>query len=597
MKKGKRSQRKRRSEEEFIGFKLVKPVPLSELLPDYERMKEMNLPAAMRATLLADKIVEIERLKEPPQGLGGQEETIENQSVNKNSEGDWCNSCTSAENAPVQDLHQYNSYTGAEVAPVSEEGEKGKVRKEGVEEVKVKDLPDIVEERVRFKPGSFSLWESSVFNELRRVLSSGEFKIYTVLFEESWAYGRNLTGIIGYKLISERTGLCRRSVISNVEKLLKRGIIERRKTYNNLGTVYRVNLPESAQLEGIDNWCKNYTSTGAKIAPVPVQKLHQSPQESGEETIENQSDAKEYNNINNTYRYIYNVADDEKFLFKEGYIKVKSEEEIKRVLVSKPFRLSEEVVDNLVRSASAELLSLKIENALFNYRRNLIKKPGEWLLISIYNRHRTSKQFVKYLTRKREEGERKKGKAVVENPLERHLIETVFGYGRSFLKVMPTREVLMKELGRYGVPLQEIEEILRSYPPEYIFFQIKHADYRYNELKNPTSWLISAIKKAYMPSREFAAHIEKMIRMEKEREEMRRREEEVERERRMIEEGLRKFESLDEGVKREIVEWVERYLREELKIEPGVPGYRINFDYVLAKRVLEMFGGGKINKK
>jgi len=37
-------------------------------------------------------------------------------------------------------------------------------------------------------------------------------------------------------------------------------------------------------------------------------------------------------------------------------------------------------------------------------------------------------------------------------------------------------------------------------------------------------------------------------------------------------------------------------LREELKIEPGVPGYRINFDYVLAKRVLEMFGGGKINK-
>ncbi len=108
--------------------------------------------------------------------------------------------------------------------------------------------------------------------------------------------------------------------------------------------------------------------------------------------------------------------------------------------------------------------------------------------------------------------------------------------------------------------------------------------------KGVLSWLINAIKKVYMLSGEFAAHIERMIKMEKEREEMRRREEEVERERRMVEEGLRKFESLDESVKREIVEWVERHLREKLKIEPGVPGYKINFEYALARRVLEMFG-------
>jgi hypothetical protein len=65
----------------------------------------------------------------------------------------------------------------------------------------------------------------------------------------------------------------------------------------------------------------------------------------------------------------------------------------------------------------------------------------------------------------------------------------------------------------------------------------------------------------------------------------------VEEERRMLERGFEKFNSLDEGVKREIVAWVERYLREELKIEPGMPGYKINFDYALARRVLEMFGG------
>jgi len=607
MKKRKKSQKKGRSKEEFIGFKITKPFSPSDLLPDYEKIKEMNLPAALKATILADKISEMEKAKSPPEEKINQKETIENQSVIKNNEGNWCKNYTSEEIAPVQNLHQYNNYTSEEVAPVKEgKGEVGK-SEDKVEEVKVKELPDIVNERIKFKPGSFSLWESSIFSELRRVLSNSEFKIYTVLFEESWAFGRNLTGIIGYKVISERTGLSRRSVITNIEKLLRRRIIERRKTYNNLGTIYKVNLPESAQVDlegkevkgeekGDDSWCNNFTSTGEKIAPVLVQNLHQFPPKNEEETIESQSNLKneKHNNILTVYTiaYRYNIAEGEKFLFDEGLIKVLSGEEIKKKLLSKPFRLSEEVVNDLLESASPELLSLKIENALFNYRRNLIKKPGEWLLISIHNKYRTSKQFIKFLTSKKGKEERgNKKKQLVENPVDRHLIETVFGYGRSFLKVVPTREVLMKELIRYGVPSQEIEEILDSYPPEYIFFQIKHADFRYNELKNPTSWLISAIKKVYMPSREFAAHIERMIQMEKEKEEWRKREQKVEEERRMLERGFEKFNSLDEGVKREIVAWVERYLREELKIEPGMPGYKINFDYALARRVLEMFGG------
>ena len=63
----KKSKRKKKAkQDDYIGFKLIKPVPQDSLLPDYERLKNLNLPAALKATYLT--------------------KTIENQSDNELSE-------------------------------------------------------------------------------------------------------------------------------------------------------------------------------------------------------------------------------------------------------------------------------------------------------------------------------------------------------------------------------------------------------------------------------------------------------------------------------------------------------------------------------
>ena len=49
--------------------------------------------------------------------------------------------------------------------------------------------------------------------------------------------------------IAEKTGLSRATVIRSIEKLITRKNIEKRTSVNNLGTIYKVNLPEGAEIQ------------------------------------------------------------------------------------------------------------------------------------------------------------------------------------------------------------------------------------------------------------------------------------------------------------------------------------------------------------
>ena len=282
----KKSKRKKKAkQDDSIGFKLIKPVPQDSLLPDYERLKNLNLPAALKATYLT--------------------KTIENQSDNELFEGD-----------------QYQNDTSVKTT----------LEKKQPEPIKIKEIPDTVNERLKFKPGFFSQWEASIFNELRKILSNSEFKIYTVLFENSWAFGKNITGIIGYQTIAEKTGLSKRTVIRNIEKLIKRKIIEKRNSFNNLGTVYKVNLPENAEIQPneIENRGKsqfaqdNDESTFAQTQSSPAQSTPP----------------------------LLDVPDEEKFIFENNLIKVKTQEEIIKTLKSKPFSLKDDIIQQIIKTTS-----------------------------------------------------------------------------------------------------------------------------------------------------------------------------------------------------------------------------------------------------
>lgn len=623
-KKTTRSRKKSHSRDEYIGFKLVKPVPQSELLPDYEKVKNLNLPSALKASYIVSLIPK---------------ETIENQSDNKIIERDQSQIDTSIKTIPVSNLDQYQDDTSIKTTPVSNldqpqtdatpketaestrtSTKKRKTPDKSIAPIKIKQIPDLTNEKVKFKPGFFSQWEISIFNELRKILSNSEFKIYTALFEESWTYGRNLTNIIGFKTLSEKTGLARATVIRSIEKLIRRKIIEKRTSFNNLGTIYKVNLPESAEIQfqnqenpqsakrslsGNDppeNQSQNDTSTGIKMIPVLVSKRYQSPQNLSEETIENQSVSKNQD-IYNTYNYIhiynteetienqskpviapFKLNDEDKFIFENNLIKILTPEEIKNTLKAKPFSLKEEIIEMLIQSAPPELLSLKIHNAIFNYRKNLTKKPGEWLILSIYNNYKTTKQFLNYLKEKL----RSTQKTIPTNPLDEHMIKTVFGYSRKFLKVIPTKEVLQKELQRFDIPEQMISKIINTYPPEYIFFQILRADFERPRLKDPASWLVNAITKVYKPSREFAQKIEQQIKQieeEKAREEKNRK---IEEERIKTQKALEFFNSLPQTQKEEILKLAQQMLN-ELNITPETPGYKINLEYKIASIIITKF--------
>ena len=81
---------------------------------------------------------------------------------------------------------------------------------------------------------------------------------------------------------------------------------------------------------------------------------------------------------------------------------------------------------------------------IFNYHKNLIKKPGEWLILSIFNKYKTSNQFLKHLKGKLEANAR--ANPELPRPLDEHLIKTVFGYYTKWLRVIPTKETLIKNL-------------------------------------------------------------------------------------------------------------------------------------------------------
>lgn len=629
-----KSKKKKKSSEEYIGFKLVKPVPPSDLLPDYEKIKNSTLPSALKATLIANLIKE-EPQDKPKTDL---KETIENQSNRFDIERYQYQNDTSIKTTPVSNLDQYQNETSIK----NEEGQTAQHKssdktptsppsEKEIQPIKIKQLPDTANEKIKFKPGFFSQWENSIFNELRKILSNSEFKIYTVLFEESWVYGKNLTGIIGYKTISERTGLGRATVIRNIEKLIKRKIIEKRTSFNNLGTIYKVNLPEIAEIEipkpqtnqnspqsesnppptpnnplG-DDRSQNETGTGIKMIPVLVSKRYQSPQKIDEETIENQSISKtdDPNNtisvqyiykqketIENQQNFKYQIHNDEKFIIENNLIKILNNEEIIKTLKSKPFSLKDEAINILLKTASPELISLKIENAIFNHRKNLIKKPGEWLLISIFNNFKTTKQFLKYLKEKLQKQSQQRNEII--DPTREYMIKTVFGYHTKFLRTIPTKETLIKELQRYNIPDQTINDIINNYPPEYIFFQIKHADFRSNEIKDPTSWLINAITKAYKPSREFARKIESIIKQIEEEKLLQERNRKIEEERKLVEKALAFLKTLPQNEQQKILKLAEERIRNELNITPDTPGYKINLDYKITEIINEKY---KLNQK
>ena len=527
----KTKHKKKTKQDEYIGFKLIKPVPPDSLLPDYERIKNLNLPAALKTTY--------------------EFKTIENQSKNETPERYQYQNDTGVKMIPVSKQDQYQNDTSIEMIPVSERDQYQSEQDQNLKPIKIKEIPDTLNEKLKFKPGFFSQWETSIFNELRKILSNSEFKIYTVLFENSWAFGKNLTSIIGYQTIAEKTGLSRATVIRNIEKLIKRKIIEKRTAFNNLGTIYKVNLPENAQiLQSETQLDKNQNTPNTTTN-------EQNPQD---------------------------ITDEEKFIFENKLIKTKNPEEITKILKAKPFSLKDEIIQQIIKTTSPQLISLKIENALFNYQKNLIKKPGEWLILSIFNKYKTSKQFLKYLKSKLE-NESQKEKL---NPINEHLIKTVFGYYTKWLRIIPAKENLIKELQRYNIPYQTINDIIKNYPPEYIFFQIKHADFQSNKLKNPTAWLINAIQKVYKPSREFAKKIEAQIKQleeEKKQIEINKR---IEQEKMEIERALNYFKTLPEKDQKEITKLAEDELK-KLNITPELPAYKTNLTLKIAQLTKKLY--------
>lgn len=237
----------------------------------------------------------------------------------------------------------------------------------------------------------------------------------------------------------------------------------------------------------------------------------------------------------------------------------------------------------LINPASIELLSLKIQNAIFLYRKNLIKKPGEWLMLAIYNNYKTSKQFIKYLNEKLLKSQKQQKQK--NNPVDEYLIKTVFGYHTKFLRTIPSKELLTKELQKFNLPEQTINQIINNYPPEYIFFQIKHAEHRLHELKDPTAWLVNAITKVYKPSREFAQKIEAQIKQIKEEKEREEKNKKIEEQKKSIQEALEIFKKLPKNQQDQIKELAEKMLK-ELNITPETPGYNINLEYKIAYIIL-----------
>ncbi|CUT06593.1 hypothetical protein, partial [Candidatus Kryptonium thompsonii] len=532
----------------------------SENLPDYERLKNLNLPAALKATYLT-KTIENQSDNELSERYQSQNDTgIKMTPVSKR---DQYQDDTSIEMIPVSKQDQYQNDTSIETTPVSKRDRSQKEKKQP-EPIKIKEIPDTVSEKLKFKPGFFSQWETSIFNELRKILSNSEFKIYTVLFENSWAFGKNITSIIGYQTIAEKTGLSRATVIRSIEKLIKRKIIEKRTSFNNLGTIYKVNLPE-----------------GAEIQPNEIQSRGESTftQDDDESTLTQSPPAQ-------STLPLLDVPDEEKFIFENNLIKVKTQEEIIKTLKSKPFSLKDDIIQQIIKTTSPQLISLKIENALFNYHKNLIKKPGEWLILSIFNKYKTSKQFLKHLKGKLEANAR--ANPDLPRPLDEHLIKTVFGYYTKWLRVIPTKETLIKELERYNIPDQMINDIIKTYPPEYIFFQIKHADSQAHKLKDPTAWLINAIQKVYKPSREFAKKIETQIKQLEEERKQIERERELQQEKMEIERALNYFKTLPEKNQKELIKIAEDELK-KLNITPETPGYKTNLDFKIAQLIKKLY--------
>lgn len=101
-KKKQHKKTKRKNTEEYIGFKLIKPVPQNSLLPDYEKIKNSNIPSALKALYAASIITNHKK------------ETIENQLDSTKTDSDQYQNDTSIKSIPVSKLNRYQSDTQAE---------------------------------------------------------------------------------------------------------------------------------------------------------------------------------------------------------------------------------------------------------------------------------------------------------------------------------------------------------------------------------------------------------------------------------------------------------------------------------------------------
>jgi len=120
------------------------------------------------------------------------------------------------------------------------------------------------------------------------------------------------------------------SFIGSIEKLIKRKIKDKRTSFNN---IYKVNLPE-----------------GAEIQPNEIQSRGESTftQDDDESTLTQSPPAQ-------STLPLLDVPDEEKFIFENNLIKVKTQEEIIKTLKSKPFSLKDDIIQQIIKTTSPRM--------------------------------------------------------------------------------------------------------------------------------------------------------------------------------------------------------------------------------------------------
>ena len=109
-------------------------------------------------------------------------------------------------------------------------------------------------------------------------LSGAETKVLLAILRKTAGW-RKESDEISIRQLEQMTGLARHSVIAGLRGLLKRGLIAQTQTSaGSKAASYTCVIPPSTGVKTApqgDERCKNCTTSGAKTAPLAVQKLHQ----------------------------------------------------------------------------------------------------------------------------------------------------------------------------------------------------------------------------------------------------------------------------------------------------------------------------------